>query len=191
MRRAARVTCKGRDPKTGYRLLLSLFCFIFRLSSCFGFLSDFWQWLPFPWCISPWLHQTVPFFLIPLFFLFFYPLHLCHKGTRKTIKKKKRGISRKPGCARCALVSCAKNYLGCVCTHTWIHTHSYCHYTIPQRCPACDEGGGINYLNLSDLPSLFLAPLSLSSNPPFCPFSFSLPSCEHTSLHLNFCHFFF
>ena len=49
--------------------------------------------------------------------------------------------------------------------------------------------GGINYLNLSDLPP-FLGPLSLSSNLSLSSFSLYLPSCEHTSLHLNFSLFF-
>lgn len=147
MRRAARVTCKGRDPKTGYPLLLSLFCFIFRLSSCFGFPSDFWQWLPFPWCISPWLHQTVPFFLFLSFSCSFIPFISATKARERQLKK--REISRKPGCKNCKLFK--------MCMHTHIYTHTHTHTVTVLYLKGAQHvtRGGINYLNLSDLPSLF------------------------------------
>lgn len=69
-----------------------------------------------------------------------------------------------------------------------IHTHPHTVTLLYLKGAQCVTRGGINYLNLSDLPS-FLAPLSQLFF--FCSFSLSLPSCEHTSLHLNFSHFFF
>lgn len=92
--------------------------------------------------------------------------------------KKEEEKSRKPLCKNA-------NNLRCVCTHTHSHTVTILYLKGAQ----CVTKGGINYLNLSDLPSFFGTFIS-SFNHSLSSFYSPLPT---VSTHLwisNFSHFF-
>lgn len=159
----------SRCPSPLHFHFYSCFCFVCVQIFCF-FYFIFCQWLPFPWCSCPRLHHAAPLFS---------PSSLLQRHGRNTKEEEK---SRKPPPPPAKNVNNVR-YL--YLTHTLILSL----YTVAQRCPACDKGG-INYLKLSDLP-LFLIPLSRSSDPSLSSFSLSLPSRQHTSLHLHLSNLFY